>query len=456
MHTPTYVFQNGFGIYYFRMAIPKHLKTALGKREIRRSLKTTSYGLAVKKARFLAVLSDELFQAGINDKQDLDTALRHGTTHFFRESNQVSDKCGYREKQPVISHRPVTTLTKKPIQKHLKIKGLIDQYVQCQETENSWQPKTKNENLAIFNVLVEIVGDIPLSDLSHQSADSFRTTLKMLPPNMNKSPKWKGLTIDQILKAKPPVTLSDTTINKYMRRVASLFNFAEEREYISRNYFRKKPIQEDKKANQKRDMLTSDDIAALFSPDLFKTESHKPHRRWSALIALYTSARQGEIGQLNGRDIKQVHGIWCFRFITSKQKKYTERLVPVHSNLISLGLIKYAQNCPGKLFPELNDGRDGYGQAISKWYNRYRRKCGLTQTRNKDFHALRHTAITELYRAGVDSILISEIAGHVTGNGKRRTTTEEVYIKSNDVQVLKSAIEKLDYGAALSRVTPYM
>ncbi len=66
MHTLTYVFQNGFGIYYFRMAIPKHLKATLGKREIRRSLKTTNYGLAVRKARSLAVLSDELFQAGID------------------------------------------------------------------------------------------------------------------------------------------------------------------------------------------------------------------------------------------------------------------------------------------------------------------------------------------------------------------------------------------------------
>ena len=124
--------------------------------------------------------------------------------------------------------------------------------------------------------------------------------------------------------------------------------------------------------------------------------------------------------------------------------------------MISLGLIKYAQNCPEKLFPELNDTRDGYGQIISKWYNRYRRKCGLHDFRNKDFHALRHTAITELYRAGIDSLLISEIAGHATGNGKHRTTTEEVYIKPNKIQVLQKAIDKLDFGEALSRITPYV
>jgi len=70
------------------MAIPKHLKTTLGKREIRRSLKTTSYGIAVKKARLLAVLSEELFQSGISDKQEIDTALKQGTTHFFQNPHQ--------------------------------------------------------------------------------------------------------------------------------------------------------------------------------------------------------------------------------------------------------------------------------------------------------------------------------------------------------------------------------
>lgn len=274
--------------------------------------------------------------------------------------------------------------------------------------ENSWQLKTRDENLAIFNVLVEIVGNVHLTDINHQIADDFRVTLKKLPPNMNKSVQWRGQTIEQILQAKPSATLSDSSVNKYMRRVSAMFNFAVDREYIAKNYFRKKPIQESKKANQKRDMLSNEDIAALFNPVHYKNNTSKPHRWWSPLIALYSSARQNEIGRLSGADIVEIQGVWCFRIITSKQNKYTERLVPIHSHLIDLGLVKYAQTCKGKLFPELENGRDGYGQAISKWYNRYRRKCGMTDIRNRDFHALRHAPITHLYRAGVDSLLISQ------------------------------------------------
>jgi hypothetical protein len=42
--------------------------------------------------------------------------------------------------------------------------------------------------------------------------------------------------------------------------------------------------------------------------------------------------------------------------------------------------------------------------------------------------------------------------GHVAGGGKRRTTTEEVYIKSSEVMVLKEAVEKLDYGDVVDRL----
>jgi hypothetical protein len=98
------------------------------------------------------------------------------------------------------------------------------------------------------------------------------------------------------------------------------------------------------------------------------------------------------------------------------------------------------------------DRRDGHGQDVTKWYNRYRRKCGLNDLRNKDFHSFRHTFSTALFRVDVNPTIIAELDGHVAGGGKRRTTTEEVYIKSSEVVVLKEAVEKLDYGDVVDRL----
>ncbi len=484
MHTPSYVHLNGFGIYYFRMAIPRHLKAILGKHEIRRSLKTTNYTFAVKKARRLAVLAESLFLSDnfpgkkkflqvlnqgfrllAKESANINRALvipkeHHATNLSSSEVNAVADLpplapiqlTSYQINLPPLAPQPQPVL---PEPDAMLLSELIGKYVQCQMDENSWQPKTKEENIAIFDLLQRVVGDTHLSVLNHESVDCFRSILKKLPPHMNKSPLWKGLTIEEIIKAKPPETLSDSSINKYMRRIASMFNWAVDREYVGRNCFRKKPIKEAKKANEKRGMLTGDDLAALFLPARFEAEADQPFKYWTPLIALYTGARQNEIASMDGSDIKQIHGIWCFRFITAKQKEYTERFVPVHSRLRELGIIDYAKRQPSKLFPELDNGRDGYGQAVSKWYNRYRRKCGLNEIRNKDFHSFRHTLSTELYRVGVAPMLISEIDGHCTRNGTRRSTTEEVYIKPSEVVTIKDALEKLDYGQPLRSVRAF-
>jgi len=459
MNIPSYVYQNGFGVFYFRIAIPKHLKPTLRKHEIRKSLKTTNYHYALKQARRLAVITEHLFQAGICDINDINSAFQSSkdaslTFHNVPESGYRGYH-GYGSAPELASVSGTTTPHQSAPVRSANLRDLIEQYVQCQVLENSWQDKTKEENKAIFETLVEIIGNIDLTEINHQTADTYRTTLKRLPPNMNKSPKYRDKSVQQILATNPKETLSDTSVNKYMRRISAMFNWGVDRDLAAKNFFRRKPIQESKKANEKRDMLTIDDLAALFSPDVFMTEADQPFKFWTPLIALYTGARQNEIAQMDGKDVLEIHGMWCFRFITAKQKKYTERIVPVHSRLIELGIVDYAKGQSGKLFPELHHRRDGYGHEVSKWYNRYRRKCGLTDVRNKDFHSFRHTFSTELFRVGVNPTLIAELDGHVTGNGQRRTTTEEVYIKPSEVGSLKQAIEMLDYGPPLKKVMPF-
>lgn len=106
-----------------------------------------------------------------------------------------------------------------------------------------------------------------------------------------------------------------------MRRISALFNWTVDSKLVAKNYFRRKPIQESRRANEKRDMLMADDLAALFDPERSHAEADKPFKFWTPLITLYIWARENEIAQLDGIDLREVHGTWCFRFITAKQKK---------------------------------------------------------------------------------------------------------------------------------------
>lgn len=63
---PTYLTQNRHGTFYFRMVIPALLRPLVnGKREIRRSLKTDSERLALKRARQHAVRFDSIFDRAL-------------------------------------------------------------------------------------------------------------------------------------------------------------------------------------------------------------------------------------------------------------------------------------------------------------------------------------------------------------------------------------------------------
>jgi integrase len=489
-YPPTYVYKNGFGRYYFRIAVPKEIRDIIGKYEIRRSLKTTTYSIAVKRARRMAVVAEVLFQQEhmkIKKYDANDPLNAFNTALIIKGSIRVTNgtlECGSIEMNPdkatqekellkalIKNLQDIDTtssqqakeivvvdnaIRQEPQPSGMLLGELIEKYVRCQEDEGSWQEKTKQENQAIFSLLVRIFGDIPIQNITHDDTDGFRSTLLKLPPGINKAPQWRDLTIGQVLQLNPSAVLSKSSVNKYMRRVCAMFNWAEEREHVAKNCFRKKAIKEDKKPNQRRDMLSGADLQALFTPDQFHAEADKPFKYWLPLIALYTGARQNEIASMDGKDIRKIHGVWCFCFVTAKQKDHTERIVPVHIHLQQLGLIEYAaQQQSGKLFPEMESTRDGYGQAVSKWYGLYRRKCGLLETRNRDFHSYRHTVSTSLFRLDVKTELISEILGHVTVNSQNKSTTQEVYIKESEVQALAEAIGKLDYGNAVAQIKPY-
>ncbi|MCY1413752.1 hypothetical protein D9M71_291890 [compost metagenome] len=63
---PTYLSQNRHGTFYFRMVIPASLRPLVnGKREIRRSLRTDSERLALKRARQHAVRFDSIFDRAL-------------------------------------------------------------------------------------------------------------------------------------------------------------------------------------------------------------------------------------------------------------------------------------------------------------------------------------------------------------------------------------------------------
>jgi integrase len=74
---------------------------------------------------------------------------------------------------------------------------------------------------------------------------------------------------------------------------------------------------------------------------------------------------------------------------------------------------KHAVDKTGWVFPVLWSGRDGHRITMGKQFKRAVERAGLSSERVTP-HVMRHTAITNLVRAGVDLPTIQKISGHKT------------------------------------------
>lgn len=86
-------------------------------------------------------------------------------------------------------------------------------------------PKTQDENRAVYKLCIDIIGDLPISEIGEEQALTYVEALEKLPPNMNKMPASGGKSISEII-ALNPALMAMRTINKSLERINSLFKFA--------------------------------------------------------------------------------------------------------------------------------------------------------------------------------------------------------------------------------------
>jgi integrase len=144
--------------------------------------------------------------------------------------------------------------------------------------------------------------------------------------------------------------------------------------------------------------------------------------------------RLGEICPLYLDNIRQISGNhrekrWCFDIVEEPDRPdkrlktlSSRRIVPIHDNLIYLGLIDFIQLLKKRepnrqrLFQELKEGEFGYNRNVSRFFNeRYLPKLDL-KTSKKNFHSLRHTVSDHLKQKGIEPHFINELLGHASGN----------------------------------------
>lgn len=180
-----------------------------------------------------------------------------------------------------------------------------------------------------------------------------------------------------------------------------------------------------------------------------------PDAFWACMIALFTGARINAAITLQYKDILVKNGIACIQFISDhpiKQLKNdaSERLVPIHQQLLDLGFVDYVNKQKAKSKAEDTDFIIKKCQTKSGEYNNkfFTRELSpfFTDIKVKtgnhdgyDFHSFRKNISIALQDAGVGATYINDIIGW-----EGKTTMEQSYSNHTLTQI-NDELNKFSY-----------
>lgn len=511
---PSYITKNNFGVFIFQYRFQKKVRELQPDIQVlfRRSLHTRSRREAAKRARIWYILMDEITERIITDHEcygramallrryrqiehlswdkaeeflselsEGETQLLEGIIRFEAAKAQHSASTPGPSQEAIaqaILQQLYRALNAHPNAGHsllpsspnthhrsddLAIDELAAKFIEYKQPSiTSGTATSSNSKLDLFiKILTEHNNGVTpkVSKLDQAKIRDYRDTLKLIPARRNAFPK-NATVNDWIRAGKEPIsakTLKDNTV-----LIGEFLTWIQDEGY---------PIERDLKTifksikkpradqTEVRHPFTSAELKALFESETYQKGLCKSGSDfWAPLIALFTGARMAEILQLHIADVRQEQNIWVFDINTDDEKQVktdaSQRLVPIHSQLIKLGLLDYV-NDRGKhshrLFPEEERSEQGKFRAYSGRFNNWRTKLGIIKAdkTKKDFHSFRHTVRTKLTDASVAENLIDDIVGHKSSGasiGKR------VYTHTQLVPQKKEAIEKLSYDIDFEKI----
>jgi integrase len=467
------------GILHFRIAIPPDLRTHFKVSEIHRTLRTASVHEAVPTAQALSQAAKRAFQqirtATMSnpkktpqdpfDGSDWGLISEVSFDEFMRPTLKMTPQPGDTREDRIQAQVEFLQAagfagagSQAPKKPSPLFSELVEDYKRDRLAAKRWTPKTQDENLAVYKMCIDIIGNLPISEIGEEQALTYLETMQKLPPNMNKMPAYRGKSIIEII-ALNPAPMATRTINKSLERISSLFKFATSKPKYDLRYNPFSGRSLDESDGQQREPFTNDELARLFgAAEHAQRQYTTAYSYWLPLMGLLTGARLNELCQLHLSDFEVVGGIDCINIQDAEEgqrlkNKSAKRLVPIHDKLIEIGLIRYVDRLRAqghdRLFPTLKLTDEGYGKMPSRWFGRFKERCGIMEKHTKVFHSFRHTFISTLLDNDVEETAIAPIVGH---DGK--LITGQVYWNVKDAVKRKPTVEKFQPHHDVWRLVP--
>jgi integrase len=441
MRLAHHLWRDRTGIFYFRWVVPRRLREALGKSLIKRSLRTRDPALARAWAYVLGAQYAQIFA----------TARHQGTGAMG--SNQWEDDDD--DDVPAAGHHAGNDLAARL---GLTVSKWELETPDGRKLRTNGSRKDHLQGLEVLRTMREapsFVAGPPLSPLTLKEAirDYAEIEGAALKPNTwsQRSRALQGfaetigghLRVGAITRTMASVWSdgllrsgkSKVYVANCVSHVAQLFETLITKGHLTINPVKGLVVVKKKEKAARRseghewEPFEVEQLKRIFDPANF-ARTRMEHVRWGAVLALYTGARVGELAQIFLRDFVTEGDTPCLKICADsdgqgiKTGEGGERLIPLHPDLIRLGLMERVEALRAagaeRLFPNMRiDSAAGRGNSITKGFGYYLKGLGITPRRAHGIvgiHSLRKTVIQVLQGSSLSAERRRALMGHEAGD----------------------------------------
>lgn len=382
-------------VFYLRVYLRTDLSRQLGRREVWRSLGTGDRREANERAPTAYIgLCQQLFEGSGAQLGVMDTNLK--PTLFPNSSRQGLGE----NSESWHNERPSLSLSE-----------LIKQFKEVHK--DGWRIKTKISYEAMHREFKSYFGPATnVRAISRKKCQQFRTDLMTVPPNFRKRYEFKDHHIGEIAanirNAETHeddvklVSIMPRTCNRYLSHLKQIFRWAYEESFLDEDPAKGIRMLKRNSLADCRRSFTIDELNSWFNAEFHKSGDLAEHDFWLSMVLMYSGIRLGEGVQLVVSDLVTRNNILAIEisdrnvgdFRREVKSANANRIIPIHRDLLNLGLLRYVEKCRHndfeRLFPE-NDASycDTLSDGPSKRLNRHLRVLGMPK--EIVVHSFRHT-----------------------------------------------------------------
>ncbi|ELO2527281.1 site-specific integrase [Escherichia coli] len=339
------------------------------------------------------------------------------------------------------------------------LRFLVEQYEK--EKAQNWKPATLKENQASHDTLIEIFNYLGLTDLTAITRANMlevRDVLQKIPKNRKQ--RFKDVSLVDLLATGEAYECMDvvTINNKYLVKMAALFKWAVRNDLLIKNLTEGLELKvPPRKVSEARKAFSVVQVGQLVdaAKKYAVKPSGKPYHYYVVMLAAITGARLNEVAQIQVKDVRTTEAGTSYIHINedtstlpgkSIKNPYSERCVPLVDGAYGfaladfMALVEARRRAGGEdamVFDGLKLMKNGYGEQVSKWFNRTLLPKVVADRDGLAFHSFRHTVATQLKQQGVELAYAQAILGHSSGS-----ITYDRYAKEVEVEILEEKLSE--------------